>query len=68
MPGVSSAFWGVGPHTLYHPFGQEVVVAVYDAGSREVIEGAIIKNWWGYTEVLLPMNASPNGCVIVAVG
>lgn len=63
----SGNFWGVGPHTIYHGFGQEAIVAVYDMNSREQIDGAVIKNWWGYIEVLLPSNPV-NGCTIVVVG
>lgn len=68
MPAATGNFWGVGPHTVYHGFGQDVVVAVYDAGTREQIEGAIIKNWWGYVEILLPVAVPVNGCLVVVLG
>lgn len=67
MAATSQTFWGVGSHTLYHEFGDEVVVAVYDSNSREQIEGAIIKIWYGYVEVLLPTTPL-NGCRVVVVG
>lgn len=67
MAVMTSNFWGIGPHTLYHGFGQDVVIGVYDAGSREEIKEAIVKNWWGSVEVTLPY-PPVNGCLIVVIG
>ena len=68
MAGVSSHFWGYGPHFLYHGLGQEVVVAVYDLVTGEQIEGCIIKAWYGNVEVMLPNGSGSSGCRVVVVG
>lgn len=67
MTARSNTFWGLGPHVVYHDLGQDIVVAVYDSGNGEQIEGAIIKAWYGWVEVLLPSGTS-NGCRVVVVG
>lgn len=69
MPGVSSQFWGYGPHFLYHGLGQDVVVAVYDLSTGESISGCIVKCWFGHVEVTLSNGSvGSSGCRIVVVG
>lgn len=71
MAAASGVFFGAGPHSVYHSFeGNNVVAAVYDNYTHEQIKGATIKAWYGYVEVLLPVDAvgGANGCRVVVVG
>jgi hypothetical protein len=68
MAAASGQFWGMGPHALYHSLGPDVVVAVYDVGTGEMISGCIVKCWYGHTEVSLPYGGTSSGCRIVVVG
>lgn len=67
--GVSSQFWGYGPHFLYHNLGPDVVVGVYDLTTGQSIEGFFVRALYNYVEVTLPNGSvGSGGCRIVVVG
>lgn len=67
MAGMSSQYWGPGPHFVYHQFGPDVVVGVYDIPTGENLPHSV-KAQYSWVEVTLPGGLGFNGVRIVVVG